>query len=157
MRRIFISVIASVIIPSGIIINLFSCTGKGEENNIAKWKTEIIETEREFSEMASKEGIQKAFLTFAAEDAVVLRNDSLIKGKESLSNYYNNRRSGQDSIILTWKPDFADVSVTGDLGYTYGKYVYKTIDSTGNVNSQEGIFHTVWKRQTDGKWRFVWD
>ena len=135
-----------------------SCNINNVKNdNIEKWKREITETEQEFSAMAAKEGIQKAFLTFAAEDAVVLRNDTLIKSKESLRNYYNKQESGQDSVSLTWKPDFVDVSAAGDLGYTYGKYLYTTTDSEGNAKSVEGIFHTVWKRQPDGKWRFVWD
>ena len=24
-------------------------------------------------------------------------------------------------------------------------------------SSEEGVFHTVWKRQPDGSWKFVWD
>jgi ketosteroid isomerase-like protein len=56
---------------------------------------------------------------------------------------------------LTWSPDFIDVSASGDMAYTYGKYNYTTTDSLGNVSEIEGIFHTVWKRQADGNWKFV--
>ena len=58
---------------------------------------------------------------------------------------------------LIWKPDFVDVSASGDLAYTYGAYTYSYKDSTGAIVEQGGIFHTVWKRQADGGWRFVWD
>ena len=58
---------------------------------------------------------------------------------------------------LSWSPDFIDVSSSGDLGYTYGKYVFTYSDSIGNLLEDTGIFHTVWKRQADGLWKFVCD
>ena len=36
-------------------------------------------------------------------------------------------------------------------------YVFSFIDSTGTTVADAGIFHTVWKIQPDGTWRFVWD
>jgi ketosteroid isomerase-like protein len=128
-----------------------------KEDSMEKWKREIVDTEKEFAEMALEEGIPKAFLTYAAEDVVLMRNNSLIIGKESLQESYKNKESESGNVSLSWKPDFVDVASSGDLGYTYGKYVYTTTDSIGNAKVVEGIFHTVWKRQSDGKWRFVWD
>ena len=105
--------------------------------------------------MAQEEGISKAFLAYAADDAVLLRDNRLIIGKDSLrANFKNGKTDGGN---LKWKPDFVDVALSGDLGYTYGKYTYTTVDSTGNKQVAKGIFHTVWKRQTDGSWKFVWD
>ena len=140
-----------------IIVVLSACTKKALEGKKEVWELEIAATEQQFSEMAVKEGIQKAFLHFAANDVVLSRGDRLIKGKDSLAVFYNYYNSTSDSISLTWKPDFIDVSNSGDLGYTYGKYIYAVTDSTGKTKTSEGIFHTVWKRQPDGSWRFVWD
>jgi ketosteroid isomerase-like protein len=140
-----------------ISILSYACNTNMKEDSMEKWKREIVDTEKEFAEMALKEGIPKAFLTYAAEDAVLMRNNSLIFGKESLQESYKNKESESGNVSLSWKPDFVDVASSGDLGYTYGKYVYTTTDSIGNAKVVEGIFHTVWKRQSDGKWRFVWD
>lgn len=126
------------------------------ERKINKWKAEIIQTERDFSYMAGREGIAEAFAAFAAEDVVLLRNGNLIKGKEGLISFFSNRASA-DSISLTWAPDFADVSSSGDMGYTYGTYTYTVTDTTGQTSTHKGIFHTVWKRQKNGEWKFVWD
>jgi ketosteroid isomerase-like protein len=60
-------------------------------------------------------------------------------------------------VSLKWTPDFIDVAASCDLGYTYGKYTFAVTDSTGKVNESRGYFHTVWKKQKDGNWRFVWD
>jgi ketosteroid isomerase-like protein len=136
---------------------LISCNTNKKNLSIEKWKQEIADTEYEFAEMAKNEGISKAFLTFAANDAVLMRNNSLIIGKEALKKNFESQRSKGGRVSLSWKPDFIDVSASGDLGYTYGNYQYAITDSIGNVKLDSGIFHTVWKRQPNGEWRFVWD
>lgn len=145
----------SLLIVVLILLFISSCT-QNNPNEIEKWKQEIIETEHAFAEMVEKEGIPKAFVTFAADDVAVLRGKDLIKGKDALRVSYENRTTSRDET-LSWTPDFVDVSSSGDLGYTYGKYVYTSTDSLGNKQSNEGIFHTVWRRQADGTWKFVWD
>jgi ketosteroid isomerase-like protein len=132
---------------------LFSCNSKTEQKSIEKWKQEIKETELNFAKMAKEEGIEKAFTNYAAEDAVLMRNNDLINGLKNIGIHYKN----QTSKGLDWTPDFVDVAASGDLGYTYGHYTYSYIDSAGNAAVDTGIFHTVWKRQPDGNWLFVWD
>lgn len=131
------------------------CSQNSDKKEI--WKKEILDTEQAFSNMTKNEGIAKAFSEFAADDVVINRNDSLIVGKESLQQFYTQTTNPNRKVELSWKPDFVDVSSSGDLGYTYGKYLFSVTDSTGQTQSSTGIFHTVWKRQKDGTWRFVWD
>ena len=139
-----------------VLVILFTSCSSDNNNEIAKWKKEIVDAEHAFAELAKTDGIPKAFITFAAEDVAVLRNGNLIRGKGELKKSYEKIiPSGNET--LTWSPDFVDVSSSGDLGYTYGKYTYSYTDSLGNVQSSEGVFHTVWKRQPDGTWKFVWD
>lgn len=135
----------------------YSCNIDTKEDSFEKWKTEIVDTELEFAEMVQTEGISEAFLAYAAEDAVLMRNDKLTIGKEALKASFEKNKSASGEVSLTWKPDFVDVASSGDLGYTYGKYVYTSTDTLGQAKVFEGIFHTVWKRQADGNWKFVWD
>lgn len=134
-------------------ILLLGCNLKPD---IATLKKEVEDTEKAFNNYASSKGIAEAFYEFAAEDAVIKReNDTLIKGKEAIKNYYSNPKYFKNSV--TWKPDFTDVSEDGIMAYTYGKYVWTTIDSTGNKKEFKGVFHTVWKKQKNGNWKYVWD
>lgn len=133
------------------------CNPSDPNISTEKWKQEIIDTEHAFAEMAKQEGIAKAFLTFADEDAVLQRNDQLIIGKDAIKSSFDQQQRGSGTASLSWDPDFVAVSSSGDLGYTYGKYTYTTSDSLGNAQSVEGIFHTVWKKQADGNWKFVFD
>lgn len=130
---------------------------KTNKETIEKWKGEILETEQSFAKMTQEEGIQKAFLNYAAKDAVLMRNDNLIIGKKEITNHFEDQPSKNTEVTLTWKPDFIEVAESGDLGYTYGKYTYSFVDTDGNTIKNKGVFHTVWKKQPDGTWKFVWD
>lgn len=131
----------------------------GESTNKAdlmeQWKSEVVDTEKAFNALAQEEGLAKAFEYYAADDGVINRRKTVIQGKSAIGQYYVEDEKPGDK--LTWDPTFVDVSQSGDLAYTYGDYTFTYLDSLGNEKVSQGIFHTVWKRQEDGKWRFVWD
>lgn len=136
---------------------MYSCEKNVNQESIEQWKAEIIETEKAFAQMAKEKSIAEAFIYFAADDAVIMRSNQLVIGKEKIIAHFTPDQPVVENISLEWAPDFVDVSSSGDLGYTYGKYIYTTTDSAGNTSETEGIFHTVWKKQPNGQWRFVWD
>ncbi len=131
------------------------CNNPKNETEIEKWKTEIVEVEKAFNDMAQKEGLVKAFEYYAADEGVIRRNKKIIKGKEAIAKWYENGVKPDET--LTWSPTFVDVSKSGDMAYTYGNFIFTFPDTLGNIKKNTGIFHTVWKRQTDGNWKFVWD
>jgi ketosteroid isomerase-like protein len=121
-------------------------------------KREIIAIEKEFATFLKDSGVAAAFYKFAAPDAVIKRGngtDTLIKGRDAISQDYTGlvyERSKAE-----WKPDFVDVSDDGTMAYTYGKYNWTFRDSTGKESNYNGVFHTVWKKKSDGSWKYVWD
>ncbi len=144
-----------IIVVLTLFLGIFgSCQNSKNPTNAERYKSELYAVEKEFCAMAQLDGVQKAFVHFAADSAAVHRKGLILNGKEAIRKEY---ASFPKDDKLEWSPDFADVSASGDLGYTYGKYTYTSVDSLGHVTKSDGIFHTVWKRQSDGKWRFVWD
>ncbi len=138
-----------------LTVLLFSCKqDKAQERE--KAKQDIAQAEKDFEKMAAEKGVAEAFAFFADADAVIKRqNDTLIKGKENIRNYYS--AEFYKTASAKWSPDLVEVSEHGDMGYTYGKYTWQSKDSTGKVNEFKGVFHTVWKKQKDGSWKYVWD
>jgi ketosteroid isomerase-like protein len=134
------------VLAIGILIS--SCKDDSDAKEQSKAK--------DFEKMAADKGIAEAFWFFADSNAVIKRaNDSLIHGKENIKNFY--AADFYKSATVTWSPDFIEVAEDGDLGYTYGKYIWQSKDSTGATKEFRGIFHTVWKKQKDGSWKYVWD
>ena len=127
-------------------------------SQIDPWVEEIRAAENAFCQAVKERGFKEAFLEFAAEEAVLKRGDQLIKGKAAIASFYDNAFAGMKAeVSLTWSPSFVEVSDDGTLGYTYGDFVYARTDENGKVSESKGVFHTVWKRQSDGSWKYVWD
>lgn len=108
-----------------------------------------------FATMARDVGINEAFISFADASAVIDRNNVLISGIDSIKAHFSSPTPA--GTKLEWEPDFVDASTSGDLGYTYGKFIYTRLDSAGKEVKITGVFHTVWKKQEDGSWKYVWD
>ncbi len=140
-----------------ICLLIISCKIEASDEQIEQWKNEILETESRFAQMAKEEGIEKAFVFYAAEDGVLNRNTVLVIGKNAIQKRFKSQTQIYKNASLSWKADFVDVSDSGDLAYTYGSYLFTSSDSLGKKIEDKGVFHTVWKRQADGKWRYVWD
>jgi ketosteroid isomerase-like protein len=130
--------------------------GSAHSQSKEEIKKEILQTEKAFEKMTSEKGIGEAFYHFADKNAIIKReNDTLISGNENIKIYY--QKKGLKDATVTWTPDFIDVSESGDLGYTYGKFIWKIKGDDGKILEYKGVFHTVWKRQNDNSWKYVWD
>lgn len=146
MKKIFV-------LCQGIL--LISCSVEVSKEDKQALKEEVRASEIAFSDHAAEHGVQDAFYTFAAPDGVIKRRNKIIKGPDAIRDFYSD--DIWNTATLQWAPTFVDVSESGDLGYTYGDYIYTAPDSTGAMIESKGIFHTVWKKQPDGTWKFVWD
>jgi ketosteroid isomerase-like protein len=143
-------------ISISMFITLGSCRQKSADNSTDDWKKQVTDAEHSFAVMAVEKGIAAAFEFYADTNAVIKRgNDSLIFGKEGIRDFYS--ADYYRTTSLQWEPDFVEVAASGDLAYTYGRYVLQSKDSTGKISEKTGVFHTVWKKQADGSWKYVWD
>jgi len=142
-----------IIAIMGFLPSFSSCSRMIDHEEI---KSEIKQVERNFQETVKSQGVAEGFYIFAADDAVIKReNDSLITGREAIKNYYLNPISNK--AYAEWTPDYIDISDDATLAYTYGKYKWCFTDSSGKISNFQGVFHTVWKKMKDGSWKYVWD
>lgn len=116
---------------------------------------QLFQVDREFSKTSAEKGMAYAFDFYQADSAMMLRDKvAPIIGRESINALYKNI---PDGAKLTWEPLYGDISNTGDLGYTVGSWLLEIVDSTGQTNFGKGNYITIWKRQTDGSWKYVFD
>jgi ketosteroid isomerase-like protein len=139
-----------------IIVAMFflcSCARTVDKETV---KRGVFNTEKAFEKMTGEKGIAEAFSFFAAENGVIKRqNDTLIAGKQNIFRYYDNERMKRAQV--QWTPDVIEVSDDGSMASTYGKYLWQIPAESGDTAEYRGIFHTVWKKQPDGEWRYIWD
>jgi ketosteroid isomerase-like protein len=116
--------------------------------------TTITSLESQFMQAAATNG-SAGYMSFYAADAVELPDGAdAIKGADNIAPTMAFLDQGNK---LTWTPEFTDMS--GDLAYTYGTWTFtsKDKDKDGNPVTQSGKYTTIWKRQSDGKWKVVLD
>jgi ketosteroid isomerase-like protein len=124
---------------------------QGQKIAAAEGREFLRELEAQFSKASSSQGIDKAFRSRLADDARLFRDDSFpAVGKRAALALLATKR-GQ----LTWKPTAADISRSGDLGYTYGSYEFKVGDAASK--SERGNYVRVWKKEPRSKWKVAID
>lgn len=131
---------------------LFSCNDKGntEETLRAAALAEVVAADKAFAERCATSGMKTAFLEYAAADAVLLRPGYLPIAEDRVIRYLTAMED--TSFVMSWKPSGADVSLSADLGYTYGTYQVTAKDTV-----LKGTYLSVWRKQKDGSWKFVID
>jgi len=129
-------------------VTITACNSKVD---VEACKQAMLKTDQEFSDYSEKHGMKKAFYVFAHDSAVILRENSYpIMGREAIKKRFSQTN---DSLFsLSWKPSFAEVAQSGDLGYTYGIYQFTTPDTI-----TKGTYVSIWKKGADEKWKYVFD
>ena len=112
----------------------------------------LLQLEADFAADVGKHG-HDAFLTYFAEDGVEVVDGGGFKTKDDM----RKEKPWPEGTTLTWTPVKADMSASGDLGYTYGNYVYTAKNKEGNVVANYGKYTSIWKKQKDGQWKVVVD
>lgn len=109
----------------------------------------LIEAERSFARTSEERGIREAFLTWLAPDAIVFRPEP-VEGRPVYE-----RMDPAGPAVLTWRPEFAEVAASGELGYTTGPYELRPRRDA--EPSAFGHYVSVWKKQIDGDWKVLLD
>jgi len=141
-------VIAGVVIVVLLSLNIARAQSSSGADTLRK-------LEADFLKAAAEKGSQ-GYMSYYAEDAVELPNGAdMIQGKESIakSMSFLDQKDNQ----LTWTPLHADMAASGDLGYTFGTYEFRSKDKDGKPTVEYGKYASVWKKQKDGSWKVVMD
>lgn len=128
-----------------LLIALVLCIGIAAQTDLQK----VIDTEHAFAQLAADKNTRTAFLANMADDALVFVPD-----KTNGKAFWTARPEA--TSLLSWAPNFADVSSNGILSYTTGNWEFRP-KGKADAPVAFGDFITLWLRQPDGKYKFVID
>src|SRR5579863_9881524 len=115
----------------------------------------LKQLEADFMKAAAEKG-SAGYMSYYADDAVEVPNgEDFLKGKEAIAKTMGFLDDKNNS--LTWTPVGADISASGDLGYTYGTFEFRSKDKDGKPVVDQGKYTSIWKKQKDGGWKVVLD
>lgn len=108
----------------------------------------LLARDRKFSEDSARLGASKAFADYAATAVRLYREGKFpLLGKDLAPAVLPGV-----SEVWTWEPAAGDVSITDDLGYTYGSY---RLSASAKV-IEAGNYFRIWKKEK-GAWKVLFD
>lgn len=133
-----------------LVFTIFWACNEQNQNSTDKSGQQIIVADKDASTLASEIGFNNALLSVADSSFVKLGNGQLpIIGKTAFANSFDKNN---DIKTITWNPINAAVARSGELGYSWGNWQFKTQDTT-----YYGNYVTIWKKKEDGKWKMILD
>ncbi len=120
-----------------------------EENDLSK-NAALLQADIDFADLSLEKGLKEAYLENIDSNGVLLRPNHLpIADADAVDFIIGLKDTG---YTMVWKPTKAVVAKSGDMGFTYGVYEIKSSEID---TSLYGTYVSVWKKQDDGKWKFV--
>lgn len=112
----------------------------------------LLKLEADFARDVAQRG-HEAFVEWFADNGAELDDGGGIVSKEDM----RRQPAWPEGTVLTWTPVHAEMAASGDLGYTYGNYVFTHKDKAGKLITDYGKYTSIWKKQKDGSWKVVVD
>lgn len=119
---------------------------------ISKGSDLLVKLEAEFAKDVAAHG-QQAFVTWFADDGVELEQGGGIATREDI----RKREPWPEGTSLSWSPVHAEMASSGDLGFTYGSYIFRSRDKDGKIVVSYGKYMSLWRKQKDGSWKVIAD
>jgi len=103
----------------------------------------LVNAEKEFAKSIAKNGDKDSYLEYSLNSALVFRPNPV-----NAKTFYTSQTKGMNEV--TWEPNLAKVSRSGDLGFTTGPY------AVGGDDKKYGQYLSIWKVE-NGKWKLAID
>lgn len=109
----------------------------------------IFQTEKDFERAVAEKGINQGFIEYLSADGVIFRPNP-VNGRTFL------KLQPASSALLTWNPEYIDVSSNGALGYSIGNGEFRAKGKDDPVVNYSH-YVSIWQRQPDGSYRAALD
>ena len=112
----------------------------------------LIAAETAFAKMGATQGVRASFLANFADDGILFTPKPVL-----LHERWIGRPPPADPLAqqLSWKPAAAAVARSGEIGLTTVPSTFSVADSAQPPSY--GIFTSVWRRDSSGRWQVVLD
>ena len=121
----------------------------GSSADVAQERATLLRLDREWS--GTVKVLDKFLSYYAADASVYAPGMPVATGSRAIRDVFT-KMTAAPGFSLQFGATKADVSASGDVGYTTGTY-----QMTMNGAPEKGKYVTVWKKQSDGQWKAMED
>lgn len=121
-----------------------SAVSLGQANAAPVTPDDVVAAERAFAADGQARGWIAAFKRYAAPDAIAFQPDPV-----NVQEAFKDQPDEPADRSLKWWPVWAGIAQSADLGFTTGPYT--------SGEQRFGHYFTVWAKQSNGAWRWIYD
>ena len=128
------------------------CMGCQQQPDMRGEDAALLQIDREFSALAATEGYIEAYYRYSSDQVLLLPPGTQSRrGREVIY-----REDSEEGLLghLQWFPEDGIVSSSGDMGWTWGRWVFTVEDEQANSQENHGKYLNVW-RKIDGQWKLI--
>jgi ketosteroid isomerase-like protein len=145
-----------IVAMSVILIALVSLGCAQAPADLESEQEAVIQADRDFARDTAEGGVE-AWVSYFSQDGVMLPDTGeVVRGHESIRALMGPAFD-VPGYSLSWTPEFAEVSASADLAYTFGTYEASAPDAEGNPVVTRGRYVTIWRKDANGSWKVVLD
>jgi ketosteroid isomerase-like protein len=133
---------------TGLAFAVALSAGCVEPQNLAE-KTEAVRAVEVAFARTMADRDPEAFRSFLSDDAIFFNGDTPIRGAAAVAAAWAGFFEGPDAPF-SWGPDLTEVLDSGELALSSGPVL-------NPAGEQVGRFNSVWRLESDGVWRIVFD
>jgi len=106
---------------------------------------QMVAAEKAFAAFTEKHTVKEGFLLYMDSAGVLFRNGKAVRAIDVFA------KQPATAGVLNWKPDFAVMGSSGDMGISSGPYSFRQTMNDTVVSA--GHFSSVWIRKGNGEWK----
>jgi ketosteroid isomerase-like protein len=139
------------VLPAVAIAFVSACApqARAPAQDPAAERVALMDVERAFARESVEKGTAAAFRDNLADEAVEIGGGQPLHGRDAIAKALEDPAGGPRTV-LDWAPE--DAAVSGDLGYTWGRYT-----ATTDGKAVHGKYMSVWRRAPGGSWKVIAD
>jgi uncharacterized protein (TIGR02246 family) len=154
--------VATLALAAVIVVDLACSSGSSNSTTASSTASSadegaaLMQVSRDWAKAAESRNAERV-LSYWADDAIVMPADlPALIGKDAIKGMVQS--SFTDSTFsITWEPERAVVSKSGDMAYLVEHNRVTFVDPSGRRSTKYGKGVTIWRKDASGNWKNVVD
>jgi len=110
----------------------------------------LVKAELSFEKACLEKGLRRGFLDNMDSNAIAFTEKGPVAAKPLWTSFPDFEG------VFTWSASYAEMSISGDWGYTTGNFEHRSRILQDTV-TESGQYTTVWQKTANGEWKYLID
>lgn len=134
-----------------MLLYLISCSPKVDLENE---RIKLLQADKEWSDAANSNDMERLWSFWLEDSKMLLSANKTLNGLSQIKEFTTQVRT-DPNFEISWEAQGADISASGEMGYTYGVGKVTRTGENGEPITITNPYLVVWKKQPDGQWKGV--